>query len=210
MLKVLVASSKGGAGKSTIATNLAAHYAVDGKNTVLVDADRQGSSLRWSEKRSVHANAVLGVPGLRRDWEKQVPADAQRVIIDSAAGIRSGEIGEWLEHADVLLVPVLPSAIDLEATLPLLIEVAELPRVKKGKAAVALIANRLKPWTNASQLAVEEMKSFPFPLVAELRDTQGYVLANALGKSIFDYNSEAVRAHQEDWAKLLRWLKKHS
>ena len=40
MLKVLVASSKGGAGKTTIATNLAAYYAVDGKNTVIVDADR--------------------------------------------------------------------------------------------------------------------------------------------------------------------------
>ena len=65
MLKVLVASSKGGAGKSTLATNLAAYFAVDGKNTVLVDADRQGSSLRWSEKRSVHQNAVLGVSGLR-------------------------------------------------------------------------------------------------------------------------------------------------
>lgn len=210
MLKVLVASSKGGAGKSTIATNLAAHFAVDGKNTVLVDADRQGSSLRWSEKRSVHANAVLGISGLRRDWEKQVPSDAQRVVIDSAAGIRPGEVGDWLEQADVLVVPVLPSAIDLEATQPFLAEIAALSRVKKGKVAVGLVANRLKPWTNASQLAVEEIKAFPFPLVAELRDTQGYVLANALGKSIFDYHSEQVRSHQDDWAKLLRWLKKHS
>ncbi|HEY6940667.1 ParA family protein [Dokdonella sp.] len=210
MLKVLVASSKGGAGKSTLATNLAAYYAVDGKNTVLVDADRQGSSLRWSEKRAAHANAVLGISGLRRDWEKQVPDDAQRVVIDSAAGIRPGEVGDWLESADVLIVPVLPSAIDLEATQPFLAEVGALPRVKKGKVAVGLVANRLKPWTNASQLAVEEIKGFPFPLVAELRDTQGYVLANALGKSIFDYHSESVRSHQEDWAKLLRWLKKHA
>ncbi|HEU4662467.1 MAG TPA: ParA family protein [Dokdonella sp.] len=210
MLKVLVASSKGGAGKSTLATNLAAYYAVDGKNTVLVDADRQGSSLRWSEKRAAHANAVLGISGLRRDWEKQVPEDAQRVVIDSAAGIRPGEVGDWLESADVLIVPVLPSAIDLEATQPFLDEVGALARVKKGKVAVGLVANRLKPWTNASQLAVEEIKGFPFPLVAELRDTQGYVLANALGKSIFDYHSESVRSHQDDWAKLLRWLKKHA
>ena len=209
MLKVLVASSKGGAGKSTVATNLAASFAVDGKNTVLVDADRQGSSLRWSERRSVHPDAVLGVPGLRRDWAKQIPGDAQRVVIDTAAGIRGNEVGEWLEYADVLIVPVLPSAIDLEATTPFLEEVAALPRVKKGKAAVGLVANRLKPWTNASQLAIEEMRSLPFPLVAQLRDTQGYVLANALGKSIFDYHSEQVRSHQEDWAKLLRWLKKH-
>jgi chromosome partitioning protein len=210
VLKVLVASSKGGAGKSTVATNLAAYYSVDGKNTVLVDADRQGSALRWSEKRALHANAVLGLPGLRRDWYRQVPDDAQRVIIDSAAGIRASDVADYLDHIDVIVVPVLPSAIDLEATEPFLAEIAELPRIKRGKVAVAVVANRLKPWTNASQLAVEEMKAFPFPVVAELRDTQGYVLANALGKSIFDYHSELVRSHQDDWARLTRWLKKHS
>ena len=85
-----------------------------------------------------------------------------------------------------------------------------MPRIKRGKVAVGVVANRLKPWTNASQLAVDEMKAFPFPLVAELRDTQGYVLANALGKSIFDYHSELVRSHQDDWAKLTRWLKRQS
>ena len=210
MLKVLVASSKGGAGKSTVATNLAAYYSVDGKNTVLVDADRQGSSLRWSEKRAQHANAVLGLPGLRRDWHRQLPGDAQRVIIDSAAGIRASDVADYLDHVDVIVVPVLPSAIDLEATEPFLAELADLPRIKRGKVAVGVVANRLKPWTNASQLAIEEMKAFPFPVVAELRDTQGYVLANALGKSIFDYHSELVRSHQDDWTRLTRWLKKHS
>src|SRR5690606_24037286 len=118
MLKVLVASSKGGAGKSTLATNLAAHYAIEGRNTVLVDADRQGSALRWSEKRAAHANAVLGLPGLRRDWERQVPKDAQRVIIDSAAGMRADDVEGWLEQVDAILVPILPSAMDLEATAP--------------------------------------------------------------------------------------------
>jgi chromosome partitioning protein len=210
MLKVLVASSKGGAGKSTLSTNLAAYYAVDGKNTVLVDADRQGSALRWSEKRALHANAVLGLSGLRRDWERHVPADTERLIVDSPAGIRSGEVDEWLDQVDAVVVPVLPSAIDLEATEPFLAELTELPKIKRGKVAVGVVANRLKPWTNASQLAVEEMRGFPFPVVAELRDTQGYVLANALGKSIFDYHSELVRSHQDDWSKLLRWLKKQS
>jgi chromosome partitioning protein len=208
MLKVLVASSKGGAGKTTIATNLAAHYAVDGKNTVLVDADRQGSSQRWAEKRAGMSHPVLGLSGLRRDWARHVPEDAQRVVIDSAAGIRSGEIGEYLDGVDAVIVPMLPSSIDLEAAEPFLAELAELPRIKRGKVPVALVANRLKPWTNASQQAVDEIKGFPFPVVAELRDTQGYVRASALGKSIFDYNSELVRSHQDDWSKLLRWLKK--
>ncbi|NCT67638.1 MAG: ParA family protein [Rhodanobacteraceae bacterium] len=208
MLKVLVASSKGGAGKSTLATNLAARYAVRGKNTVLVDADRQASALRWSEKRAAQAHPVLGLPGLRRDWARQLPADAQRVVIDSAAGLRGSDVAAYLDTVDAILVPVLPSAIDLEATEPFLAELAQLPRIQRGKVAVGLVANRLKPWTHASQLAVEAMRQLAFPLVAELRDTQGYVLANALGKSIFDYHSEAVRSHQDDWAPLVRWLKK--
>jgi chromosome partitioning protein len=208
MLKVLVASSKGGAGKTTIATNLAAHYAVEGKNTVLVDADRQGSSQRWAEKRAGMTNPVLGLSGLRRDWARHVPDDAERVVVDSAAGIRSGEVAEYLDAVDAVVVPILPSAIDLEAAEPFLAELADLPRIKRGKVPVALVANRLKPWTNASQQAIESIRSFPFPIVAELRDTQGYVLASELGKSIFDYNSEVVRSHQDDWSKLLRWLKK--
>ena len=208
MLKVLVASSKGGAGKTTIATNLAAHYAVEGKNTVLVDADRQGSSQRWAEKRAEMPNAVLGLSGLRRDWARHIPEDAERVVVDSAAGIRSAEVGEYLDSVDAVIVPILPSAIDLEAAEPFLAELADLPRIKRGKVPVALVANRLKPWTNASQQAIDAIKRFPFPIVAELRDTQGYVLASELGKSIFDYNSEVVRSHQDDWGKLLRWLKK--
>lgn len=208
MLNILVASSKGGAGKSTLATNLAARFAVGGKNTVLVDADRQASALRWSEKRAAQAHPVLGLPGLRRDWARQIPADAQRVVIDSAAGLRGSDVAAYLDAVDAILVPVLPSAIDLEATEPFLADLATLPRIQRGKVAVGLVANRLKPWTNASQLAVEAMQQLPFPLIAELRDTQGYVLANALGKSIFDYQSELVRSHQDDWTPLVRWLKK--
>ena len=52
MKTVLVASSKGGAGKTTIATHLAAQSALDGLRTALVDADPQASSTRWAQKRS--------------------------------------------------------------------------------------------------------------------------------------------------------------
>ncbi len=210
MLKVLVASSKGGAGKSTLATNLAGYYSVGGNNTVLVDADRQGSGLAWCKKRAQQEHAVLGLPGTRRDWPRQLPGDADRVVVDSPAGITAAEVERLLDTVHAVLVPILPSAIDLEATEPFLRELAALDRIRGGKVAVGLVANRLKPWTHASQLAVEEMRRFPFPLVARLRDTQGYVLANALGKSLFDYHSEIVRSHQHDWRGLFRWLRKHA
>ena len=208
MQKILVASSKGGCGKTTIATNLAAHFAQDGKHTVLVDADRQGSSQRWAEKRAGLPAAVLPISGLKRDWQHKIPADAERVIVDGPAGIRAGELAELLDGIDALLIPVLPSRIDLEASENFLAEIANLARIKRGKVAVGLVGNRLKPWTTASQQAVEDIKRLPFPLLAQLRDTQGYVLVAGLGKSIFDYHSELIRTHQQDWDKLLRWLKK--
>lgn len=208
MRTVLVASSKGGAGKSTLATNLAAYFALDGQRTVLVDADRQKSSTHWCEKRAAMANAVLPLDGTRRNWEAKLPSDAQRVVIDAAAGAMGEDLESFLAKADAVLVPVNPSIIDLEATVPFLNSLAQHPRVKKGKLPVGLVGNRLKPWTSASQQAVGQLKAWPYPVVGELRDTQAYVLMVALGKSVFDYHSEQIRGHQDDWAPLLKWLRK--
>ena len=210
MRTILVASSKGGAGKSTIATNLAAHFAVDGKATALLDADRQKSSTHWCEKRAAMDTAVLPLDGTRRGWDRQLPEGIQRLVVDAAAGAMAEDLEAVLALADAVVVPVLPSIIDLEATVPFLNSLAAHPRVKKGKLPVGLIANRLKPWTTNSQQAVAQLKAWPYPLVAELRDTQAYVLMAALGKSVFDYHSEQVRSHQDDWAPLLKWLRKHT
>lgn len=210
MRTVLVASSKGGAGKSTIATNLAAHFALEGKRTVLIDADRQQSATRWGEKRAGLASAVLPIDGSRRGWEKAIPADTQVAVIDAPAGAMGDDLEAFLARADAVLVPVNPSMIDLEATVPFLNSLASNPRVKKGKLRVGLVGNRLKPWTSASQQAMDQLKAWPYPLVGQLRDTQAYVLMVALGKSVFDYRSEQIRSHQDDWAPLLKWLKKVS
>ena len=208
MKTVLVASSKGGVGKTTLSTNLAAHYALEGKRTVLVDADRQGSSRHWAEKRAALDHAVLPVDGTRKDWDRRVPGDAQQVVIDAAAGAHGQELAHFLDVADAVVVPVMPSMIDIEATVPFLDTLAQHPRVRKGKLPIGLVGNRLKPWTNASQQAMDQLKQWPYPLVAQLRDTQAYVLMAGLGRSLFDYQSQQVREHQADWAPLLKWLKR--
>ena len=68
--------------------------------------------------------------------------------------------------------------------------------------------NRSKPWTNASQQALDMLKTWPYPVVAQLRDTQAYVVLVGLGRSLFDYHSAQVREHQADWVPLLKWLDK--
>ncbi|MBA3486345.1 MAG: ParA family protein [Lysobacter sp.] len=207
MKTVLVASSKGGVGKTTVVTHLAAHAALEGFNTVLIDADPQASSTRWAQRRSVLDSAVLLLDGTRRKaWSRQLPEDTQRVFIDAPAGADAEDLAGFLEVADALVVPLQPSTLDIEATVHFLDTLAQHPRVRRGETRVGLVGNRWRPWTNASQQALELLNQWPYPVVAQLRDSQSYVMLTALGKSLFDYHSAQVREHQADWQPLLKWL----
>jgi chromosome partitioning protein len=209
MLTTLVASSKGGCGKSTLVTQLASHWAQTGQHTAIIDADRQGSSFRWASLRPDNVPGVLAMQGGGRRALQRLPPDTRQLLIDTPAGAGERELEPYLDSADVLLVPVLPSSFDLYATLGFLAELQQIHRIHRGKLPVALVANRLKPWTHASQDALTQLaEEAPFPLVAQLRDSQAYVLLSALGKGIFDYQSEQVRSHQQDWKPLLRWTKR--
>lgn len=205
---VLVASSKGGVGKTTIATHLAARSALDGARTVLVDADPQRSSMRWAERRAGLDSAVLPLDGTRRGWDQRLPGDAQAVVVDAAAGAMARDLDAFLGMADAVVVPVTASTLDLDATVGFLDSLAQHPRLRRGELRVGLVANRLKSNTVSAQQATELLARWPYPLVAQLRDSQAYVVLTAMGKSLFDYGSANVREHQADWAPLLKWLRR--
>lgn len=209
MRTILVASSKGGVGKTTLSTHLAAHAALSGLRTALADADPQGSSMRWCRRRAGLDSAVLGIDATRaKKWRRDLPEDTQRLIIDAPAGAMADDLAHFLDIADCVVVPIQPSALDIEASVAFVESLGALPAVRKGKLRVGLVGNRLKPHTNASRQAMEILAQWPFPLVAQLRDSQAYVVLTGLGKSLFDYHGASVREHQADWEPLLKWVAK--
>ena len=143
MRKILVLNSKGGTGKTTIACNLAAYYANEGMKTALVDYDRQQSALDWLEQRPEDRPEIHGVEGTKAS--AQVPRGTHVVVMDSPAGVRGKMLGELLQRAQTVLIPIVPSTIDLNAAEHFLDDLLEVGRVMRSKVRVATVANRVRP-----------------------------------------------------------------
>ncbi|HEY8520269.1 MAG TPA: ParA family protein [Gammaproteobacteria bacterium] len=205
MRHILVTNAKGGCGKSTIATSLAAYYASEGYATALVDFDPQGSALAWLEQRPEDYAPITGVSGLDGGL-RNVPRNTEYLIIDSPARAHGKELVELVRRAETIIVPVLPSPIDIKAAESFVDELLSINKVAEKKAKAALVANRIRENTLIFEELDEVLTRLKVPYVATLREAQNYIRAYQRGLGIHELPPYLAWPDWEQWDPLLEWL----
>jgi chromosome partitioning protein len=207
---IVVANPKGGAGKSTLATNIAGYLAAQGHAVMLGDADRQQSSKLWLGLRPAAARPIAGwdtgATSGGGDEIVKPPKGTTHVVLDTPGGLHGKRFNEVMKLADKVIVPLQPSVFDIFATRQFLDQLAE--HRKAGKVQVGLVGMRVDSRTIAADKLQEFMATLGLPVLAMLRDTQNYIHLAARGLTLFDVAPSRVEKDLEQWRTLCDWVKK--
>ena len=203
---VVVASPKGGVGKSTLSTQIAGYYAPQGHTVLLGDADPQQSSHLWLSLRPATAAPIQA-------WEVDADDIAKPpkggkagnvVVLDTPGGLDGKRFKDVMRLADKIVVPLQPSVFDIFATRKFLDRLAEHRRIDKMQ--VGLVGMRVDERTFAADRLREYLDGLEVPVITNLRDTQNYVHLAAGGLTLFDVAPSRVEKDLEQWAPLAAWL----
>jgi chromosome partitioning protein len=204
MLTILVSNIKGGVGKTTISTHLAAAFANAGHQTILAEMDKQKSALGWLKQRPATAALIKG-----EDWTKslgKVPDSPGRFVIDVPAAMKPRDVEELVRIADIVVLPLLPGAFDEAATERFLKKLDELKSIRKNKVPVAIVGNRLRPRTKAADRLDLFLSGVGHQVITRLRDSQLYPDLASEGLSLFDLKTKRAGETKTDWEPLLRFF----
>src|SRR5579859_8055378 len=212
MQRIVVLNPKGGSGKTTIAINLASYLASRGHRPVLMDFDPQGSSVRWVRKRQPPQASIRAIAAFEKDsrttrsFQLRIPDDATHVIVDTPAALEPRQLPEMTRDAHKILVPVLPSDIDIHTCSRCIGDLLLVAKIRRDDNRIGVIANRVRRNTLMYQSLIRFLHTLGIPIVAIIRDSQNYVRAAELGIGVHEMKSYVARADIEQWAPLVTWL----
>jgi len=203
MKAILIANPKGGSGKTTLSTNIAGYLASRGQRVALLDLDRQKSATQWLANRPRNLPAI---ELMQSEVEKDAPLDT--LVIDSPAGLHGKNLEHALKLVHRVIVPIAPSAFDIQASRDFLEVLHHEKMVRKGKIFIGVVGMRMDPRTRAALTLEQFLKGLDLPVLAYLREAQAYVNAAFEGKTLFDLPPSLAQRELEQWAYLLSWLER--
>jgi chromosome partitioning protein len=212
MLRILVLNPKGGSGKTTIAVNLAGYYAAHGQKPLLMDYDPQGSSTRWFRKRGPGSYPMHHVAVWERDarttraFRLRIPPEVTRVIVDTPAAVEAQYLPDLTREADKIIVPVLPSDIDVHACTRIISDLLLVAKIRRADNRLAVVANRVRRNTLVYQSLQRFLATLNVPVVTSLRDCQNYVRSTELGLGIHEMKRYQVAEDVAQWEPLISWI----
>jgi chromosome partitioning protein len=212
MKRIVVLNPKGGSGKTTIAINLAGYFASRQQKPVLMDFDPQGSSLRWVRKRQPSQAPIQVIAAFEKDsrttraFQLRVPDDCTHVIVDTPAAVDSKQLPEITKDAHKIIVPVLPSDIDIHTCSRTIRDLLLVAKIRREDNRIGVIANRIRRNTLTYQALIRFLQTLGIPIVATIRDSQNYVRAAEQGICVHEMKSYIAREDVEQWEPLVQWL----
>ncbi len=213
MLTILIINSKGGSGKTTLSTTLASYYASKKFRTTIMDYDPQGSCLQWLRVRPGHmgnihaANAAppKGASNLH-NLQKWVPVGTEVLVIDAPSGVKGLLLQEMVRKANFIVVPVVPSPIDIHATADFIKEMFTIGGAAIGKTKVAMVANRMRRSSPAREPLERFLSSLRLPFLTSISDSDNYLRAVEKGLGIFEMGEVQTAMERQELLPILKWL----
>ena len=154
------------------------------------------------------AAACGGDAGLLREVQQLLEQDEKStVIVDTPAAIPAQEMPDMTKNADAIIVPVLPSDIDIHACSKCIADLLLIAKVRRDEYRIGVVANRVKRNTLIYQSLMRFLETLRIPVIATLRDSQNYVRAAEQGVGIHEMKQSLVDQDLEDWQPMLAWLK---
>jgi chromosome partitioning protein len=210
--KIVILNPKGGCGKSTLATNIAAHYARQGPTPAIMDCDPQGSSMAWLDRRPAELPSVHGIAAFKksmqatRSWQLRVPNETRTLIVDSPASVNHDDLRELTRDSSSVLVPVLPSSMDIHAASRCIADLLLVAKIDRRERKLAVVANRTRKNTKSFSKLMRFLDSLGIPIIAVLRDSQNFVHAAEQGLGICDMQPSRVKTDIEQVDRIVTWL----
>jgi chromosome partitioning protein len=205
MRHVMVMNAKGGCGKSTLATNIACYFATEGHKVALADYDPQRTSLDWLETRPEDLPKITGVAAFD-EGVRGVPRDTDVLVIDAPARTHGSEMNELVRRAETIIVPVLPSPIDLKACAHFMGELLELGKVQREQARLAVVANRVRENTLMFEELDKYLGKLKVPYLSALRQSTNYLRAFQRGMGVFELPEYLAWPDWKQWEPITKWL----